>query len=244
MSSPVTNRYFLIDVLRGAAIGLMFIYHFCFDLNYFGHLQIRFNSEPFWINFRTLIVSLFLGVVGISLQLAHARHWQPNAYFRRLGWLFGAAMLVSLSSYLMYPNSMIWFGILHFITVASLLGLLFLKFYYLNLVLGILIIFTHINFEHVLFEQPALQWIGLMTRRPLTEDYVPLFPWFGVVLIGMFMGGWIKSQQTVPTWLGWQSSHPVVTTLAFGGRHSLLIYLIHQPIFIGTLYLITQLTRL
>lgn len=244
MSSTATNRYFLIDVLRGSAIGLMFIYHFCFDLNYFGHVRLDFNHQPFWLGFRALIVSLFLGVVGISLQLAHTRHWRARPFFQRLGLLVGAALLVSLSSYLIYPNSFIFFGILHFIAVASLLGLLFLKLYYLNLILGVLVISIGLTVSQPFFDQPALQWFGLVTHKPITEDYVPLLPWFGVVLIGMFLGRWAVTQQPIPAWLQWQNEHFVSRTLAFGGKHGLLIYLLHQPILLGLLYLITRLVNL
>lgn len=253
MSSLANQRYQIIDVLRGSAIALMFIYHFCYDIHYFGHVTIQFNTDPFWISFRTLIVSLFLSVVGISLQVAHARHWQTRSFFKRLGWLAGAASLVSLSSYIMFPNSLIWFGILHFILVASVLGLLFLKLYWLNLVLGVSVILTYLNFQHPVFDLTALQWLGLGTFAPKTEDYVPIFPWFGVVLIGLFLGRYFflrvshesaKGDSLGPDSLGsWHSPHPVFTTLALAGQHSLIIYLIHQPIFMGLIYVVTELLR-
>jgi len=230
-------------VLRGGAIALMIVYHFCFDLNYFGHVRLDFNHDPFWLGFRTLIVSLFLAVMGFSLQLSHAGHWRRRAFFIRLGWLVGAATLVSLSSYMMYPKSMIFFGILHFIAVASLLGLLFLKLFYLNLLLGAAIILLGVNFAHPWFDQPALQWLGLMTHKPITEDYVPVLPWFGVVLIGLFAAQWIARQPTPPNWIHWQSRHWLANTLSFGGRHSLIVYLLHQPILLGLLYLLTILSR-
>ncbi|MDH5180544.1 MAG: DUF1624 domain-containing protein [Gammaproteobacteria bacterium] len=243
MSSSATQRLLPVDLLRGGAIVLMFIYHFCFDLNYFGYVAFRFNTDPAWINFRILIVSLFLFTVGISLQLAHGRQWRPDAFYRRLALVAGAALLVSLSSYTMYPKTMIWFGILHFIALAGLLGLLLLRFYYLNLLLGVLVILAFHNLEHPFFDQPALQWVGLMTRRPQTEDYVPLIPWLAPMLFGLFAGRWIINQTTLPGWLTFRSTHPVLTTLAFGGRHSLLIYLLHQPIFLGMLYLVSRVIK-
>lgn len=237
------QRIILIDLLRGVAIALMFSYHFCFDLDYFGYVSIRFSSDPFWLNFRSLIVSLFLGVVGFSLYLAHQGHWNRQIWLKRFGLLVLASLAVSLSSYLMYPDSFIFFGILHFIALASLLGLLFLRLGYLNLVIGPIILLIGNYYSQAFFNQPAWQWFGLMTHKPSTEDYVPLFPWFGMVLIGLGLAFWTQNNQTLSRLLHWQNHHPLVRTLTFAGRHSLLIYLLHQPIFLGLLYLVTKLIR-
>ena len=243
MSNPKQQRLILIDLLRGLAIAMMFTYHFSFDLDYFGYTRIEFSTEPFWLNYRALIVSLFLSVVGYSLYLAHHTHWRRQAWLKRFGWLVLAAVGVSLGSYLMYPKTFIFFGILHFIALASLLGLLFIRLGYLNLLLGIVILLIGNHYSNRFFNQPAWQWIGLMTHRPVTEDYVPLFPWFGMVLIGMGLAHWTQNTPALSKLLYWQSRQPVVTALTFAGRHSLLIYLLHQPIFLGLLYVVTKLIR-
>lgn len=237
------QRIILIDMLRGIAIALMFIYHFCFDLDYFGYVSFQFNSDPFWLNFRAVIVSLFLGVMGFSLYLAHHKSWNRTAWSKRLGILILASMAVSISSYLMYPNSFIFFGILHFITVASLLGLAFVKLGYLNLVLGPIFLLLGNYFSHPLFNHPYLQWVGMMSQRPITEDYVPLFPWMGMILIGLGLAHWSKNNQFLTRLLYWQNQHSIIRVLCLAGRHSLLIYLLHQPIFLGLLYVLTQLTQ-
>lgn len=240
-----TQRYDLVDVLRGFAIALMFIYHFCFDLDYFKFAEFDFNTHPFWLNFRSLIVSLFLCTVGISLHLATAKGLKPRRFRRRLLLLIVYASAISLVSYLMYKDSMIFFGILHFIAVASVLGLLFVRFYWANLVFGSVIITLGNTFQHGLFDTPTLQWVGLMTHKPLTEDYVPLFPWFGVVLVGLFLGKLIFQHKVKSFSLinNWQGRDPVSQTLAFGGRYALHIYILHQPIFMGILFVVTQLTH-
>ena len=234
----VTNRFLAIDVLRGFAIFLMFIYHFSFDLNYFGYIDQDFYTNPAWKFFRIIIVSLFLVLVGFSLHLATRKgiHWLR--YFRRLGLLIFYATLVSLGSWYMFPNSMIFFGILHFIAVISVLGLFFTKLYWTNLVAGISILVFSSQFSHPFFNQDAWQWIGFMTHLPVTEDYAPLFPWSGVVLIGIFLGRLVE--RNVQSLLQWQNNSSLVRLLAFGGRHSIHIYMIHQPLFIGMLYLIKQ----
>ncbi|HEB86411.1 MAG TPA: DUF1624 domain-containing protein [Gammaproteobacteria bacterium] len=238
-SSPTKQRYPIIDVLRGLAILMMFSYHFSFDLNYFGFIQLDFYHNPFWLNYRTLIVSLFLGLVGVSLSLATRYGFKPRAYFRRLGWLIVFAILVSIVTYIQFSDRMIFFGILHFIALASVLGLAFIPFYWLNLVFGTGLVILGTQFQNAVFNQPWLQWIGLMTHKPFTEDYVPLLPWFGVVLLGIFIGKLVFQKQPQAWLQNWQSTHPFMNTLRFGGRHSLIIYMLHQPVFMGLLYLVS-----
>ena len=234
---PENHRYQIIDLLRGIAILMMFSYHFSFDLNYYGFIAQDFYTTPFWIYYRTLIVSLFLLLVGVSLHLATAKGFKAKSYFRRLGLLLFFAGLVSLVSYIQFAERMIFFGILHFIAVASILGLAFTRFYWFNLLLGITLIMLAQNIQHAFFDQPLLQWFGLMTHKPFTEDYVPLLPWFGVVLIGLFLGKFIYLYNGLPKFQSWYSDHAVMRTLTFAGKHGLLIYILHQPVFMGLLYI-------
>ncbi len=232
-----SQRYVLVDALRGLAVALMIVYHFTFDLDYFGQVEIDFYNDPFWLAFRALIVTLFLGLVGVSLHLATWRGLEWRRYLRRLGVVAACAGLVSLGSYLVFPDSMIYFGILHFIVVASILGLPMARFHRLNLVLGLVLLAAGLSLQHPLFDHPGLHWVGLMTHKPVTEDYVPLLPWFGVVLLGIYLGRSLY-REPLPALARWRSDHPVVRVLALGGRHSLFIYMVHQPLFFGVLALI------
>jgi len=238
LNTPVgADRYQLIDIFRGLAIVLMMVYHFNYDLVYFALANFDFNHDTFWLGFRSLILSLFLLLVGISLQIATLRGIRLPRYLRRLGYVLFSALLVSAGSYFMFPQSMIFFGVLHFIVVASLLGLLFVRWYWFNLVLGVGLILFGMMVQSTFFDQPSWQWFGLMTHKPVTEDYVPLLPWFGVVLIGLFVGKLIQSRCS-DVLMSYSQSHPLARLLAFAGRHSLLIYMLHQPIFLGILYLL------
>jgi len=229
------SRIAVIDLARGAALAMMFTYHFSFDLNYFGFVRINFNYTPFWLDYRALIVSLFLSVVGVSLALAHRNGIRWPAVGRRLLMLGAAAGAVTVGSYLLFPRSYIYFGVLHFIAVASVLGLLFLRLGWVNLVLGAGLVTLGMAYANPLFDRPPLQWIGLMTYKPFTEDYVPMLPWFGVVLIGIFVGHLLLKHP--PPWQprgrGWRP-------LLAAGRHSLLLYLVHQPLFLGLLYVVRR----
>jgi uncharacterized membrane protein len=179
---------------------------------------------------------MFLGLVGISLYLASVNGLNKKRFWRRIGLLVVCALGVTVSSYLMFPKTMIFFGILHFIIVGSLLGALFIPLYWTNLLVGCGIVVIGLFVQHPIFDHSAMQWVGLMTHKPATEDYVPLFPWFGVVLIGIFLGRALYSK-TVPDIARWQAESVPGRILTLGGRHSLLIYMLHQPLFIGILYL-------
>lgn len=239
-AQPQKNRFEILDVFRGFAIFLMFVYHFSYDLNEFGYISQNFTQDDFWINFRTIIVTLFLTLVGISLFLATYRGLNKKRFRQRLFLLFIYSSLVSISSWMMYPDYMIFFGILHFIAVASILGLLFVRFGVINLLLGLALIILAQVVELSFFNQPWLQWFGLMTHLPSTVDYVPLVPWFGVVLIGIYLGEVIIQLPKCSSFIQWQANHPLNRLLALGGRYSLHIYMLHQPLFFGILYIISQ----
>lgn len=235
---PDSHRIVTIDILRGFAILMMFVFHFSYDLDLFGYVDINFLQEPFWANFRRVIVSSFLLVVGISIILANRKKFNLQHFNYRLAKILTYALLVTLGSYMMFPESFIYFGILHFIFVASILGLLFRKFYWFNLILGVGLLIIDMLYSNPVFDTPLLNWIGFTTRLPYTEDYVPLVPWFGIVLIGMFLGRALFLNNT-PSWLKWKASNPFSKTLAIAGRYSLHIYILHQPVFIGLIMLVS-----
>ena len=227
-----------IDLLRGIAILLMILFHFSYDLSHFGFIRIDVYNDPFWLHARTFILSLFLLLVGISLTLAtaHGIRWRP--YLRRLALITGCAALISASSYYMFGPRWIFFGVLHFIAVASVLCLPLVRMPRVALGLGIGLIVLGQTFNHPFFDQDAFNWIGLMTGKPPTEDYVPLIPWLGVVCGGIFLGSQVQRLQPL---LETSPAHPLPRLLIRAGRHSLLIYMLHQPLLIGLLWGIRRL---
>ena len=228
-------RFAAIDGLRGFALCLMIVYHFAFDLAWFRFVDADFNHDPFWLGFRAVIVTLFLGLVGASLVLAHDARASAHAFWRRVALIAASAVLVSVASYVTFPRTFITFGILHCIAVSSVLARPLVDSPRAALAAGIAVVVLGNLVQHPLFDTPWLNWVGLMTHKPATEDYVPLFPWLGVVLVGIAAGHALLGRarerlvalgRAVPRWL------------AFAGRHSLLIYLVHQPILVGTLRVI------
>lgn len=226
-----------LDTLRGFAVMLMIAYHFGFDLDFYGLIDQNLNHSPYWLTARTLIVTLFLAVMGVSLQLAHRHGIRWHAVARRFALLAGSAALVSLATWQLFPRSYVFFGILHFIAVASLLGLAFLNRRALALAGGIALLLLGSRWSHPFFDGAPWQWIGLMTHKPLTEDYVPLLPWFGVVLLGMVVGMRLREGA------GRLPLGESCGALTWAGRHSLPIYLLHQPVLMGLLFLVTSAGR-
>lgn len=234
-ASPLPGRIPGVDAVRGVAVALMVGYHFCFDLDYFHLADFDFHRSPFWLAARAGIVTLFLLLVGVSLHLATARGLRPAPFARRLAVLMACAATVSAASYAMFPASGIFFGVLHFIALASLLGLPFARLGVANLALGAAWIAAGLLFSHAWFDQPWARWIGFMTHKPVTEDYVPLFPWFGVVLLGLFLG------RHAEKWSLFRLPGRTGLPLELAGRHSLAIYMLHQPALLGLLYLVATL---
>ncbi|TCK18982.1 putative membrane protein [Thiogranum longum] len=243
MSSPGENssdfrRLVIVDVMRGMAIALMVIYHFCFDLAHFGFARFDFYHDAFWLNFRTFILSLFLFLVGLSLVLSTQKGINVRRFTARLIRIIGAALLVSVATWWMFGDRFVFFGVLHFIALASLLGLLFVRKPVIALVLGIALLVIGNSVQFPGFDQTGWRWIGLMTHKPATEDYVPLLPWFGVVLAGIFAGNIVLRERRLERLDGvLPSGNTPVRLLAFSGRHSLLIYLLHQPLLFGVISL-------
>jgi uncharacterized membrane protein len=142
-----------------------------------------------------------------------------------------SAILVSIGSYLAFPRTFITFGILHAIAVSSVLARPLLGYPRLALILGVAIITLGVTVQLPLFDRPWLNWVGLMTHKPATEDYVPLFPWFGAVLVGIALGAAMPRLQPLLA----KADRWSPSGLAWLGRHSLIIYLVHQPLLLGAL---------
>ena len=225
------KRSLHVDAWRGIACVLMIFYHFCYDLNYLQIISFDFYHHSFWLGLRTLIVSLFVGIVGISLYLATATGLP--AIIKRLTILLSCAVLISIVSFILFQERFIFFGILHFIALASVLGLFFLRWFLFNFICGISLLIVGLTIQHSFFDQKILQWVGLMTHKPATEDYVPFLPWFGVVLLGMALGKYLHLG-------GYLYAHKFVwrRELIWMGQHSLLVYMLHQPILLGGLWIL------
>ena len=230
------SRLAAIDIVRGAAIVAMVVYHTAFDLSSFRLIATDVPSDLGWKIFARLIAGTFLFLVGVNLVLASAHGIQWPAYLRRLALIVGAAALVTLGTWWFDPGTFVFFGILHAIAAASVLALPFLRLPSV-VVAAAAAFFLALPwyFNASLFDTPALLWVGLSTVPPVSVDYVPIFPWFGVVLAGI-VGGRFVAEHRAHIAL-WRPGGVPARWLSFAGRWSLLIYVVHQPLIVGALSL-------
>lgn len=235
VASPAApaDRITAIDASRGFALCLMFVYHFAFDLRLYGVIAADFENDPFWLGFRAFIVTLFMTLVGVSLVLADRHGATPAHFWRRIAVIAACALAVSVGSWIAFPRSFIYFGILHCIAVASVLARPVVRRPRSAFVIGFVIIAAGLVLTHPIFDTRALSIVGFVTHKPMTEDYVPLAPWAGVVFLGIALGQALA-----------RASFRVVAPLSAAppflpwlGRHSLAVYMVHQPILLGALWI-------
>jgi uncharacterized membrane protein len=237
MQSQPAPRIQAIDLARGAALLAMAIYHFAWDLEFFGYVDPGMTAQVGWKLFARCIASSFLFLVGVSLVLGHGKGIRWPGFLRRLAMVAGAALAISIVTYFAVPGGFIFFGILHQIALASVLGLVFLRLpAAVTLVTAAAVIAAPQVLRSPFFDHPALWWVGLSSVNPHSNDYVPLFPWFGAVLAGMAtakIGNATGMFDRLAAVAPGKWSRP----LAFAGRHSLAFYLVHQPVLIACLWL-------
>ncbi|MEN6342606.1 MAG: heparan-alpha-glucosaminide N-acetyltransferase [Methanospirillum sp.] len=233
-----------VDLARAVALGMMIIYHFLFSLWYLGMVAIPVLTG-FWRVFAYATASLFIGIAGLSLTLAAAARRRrgategeiAKAQARRglvvLGWGFviTAVTLVGLQ------EGAIVFGVLHLIGLGTILAIPLVRRPRIALALGT--VFVLLGPVATTISGPlALAWLGVHPADFVSLDYVPVLPWFGVLLIGVAAGWAIfpngERRRPLPSFPSW------TRPLQWIGRHTLAIYLLHEPVILAVLLTIRQ----
>lgn len=236
---PYYPRLQWVDVLRGLALAGMIIYHFIWDLSYFSYLAPGQVSQGGLRLFARIVAFSFLFLAGFSLFLAHRNGVAWKAFWQRFFMIAAVAFLISMITWWLLPDNFIYFGILHEIALTSLAGLLFLGTpVVINLLLAVAVFVLPAICQCL--SGPWFWWTGLTADARPSFDYVPFFPWFAAGFLGLtaarimrrhnrlqWLEGGIRIQWLFNGWLQW------------AGRHSLLVYLVHQPVLLGMLYLCT-----
>lgn len=230
-------RIWQIDALRGLAVIGMIIYHLVFALYFFGGYPVAVFHWS-WELFQTLVAGTFLTLVGVSVWLSWQRLKTKNLKAleivkhvgRRSLIIFACALLVTLATWLFIPQFYVRFGVLHFIAVASLLALPLVRWPKVAAILGLGVLLIP-----EFFTLPAgnlyTLWLGFKPTNFSSLDYFPMLPWFGLVLLGIWLGSVLRFPDVPNRW-------PWLSRI---GRQALLIYLVHQPLVIAFVYLIKQL---
>ncbi len=227
--------------MRTLAIVLMVIFHFIYDLKFFGYIEYNIPDGEGWKQFRWLIISLFFLCLGISLTFAHQTDFRFTKFMKRFSQIAGAAIVISVITYFTIPKNWIFFGVLHFLALASIIVVWFRHYPKLCLLLGSTFMLVGI-----------LQWVP--SRWPFylffnnlpayTNDYVAIVPWLGMVFYGVAMAHskWLKRDpiaRLMTNDAGELTRTKATKSLVWPGQHSLSIYLLHQPIMLGIFYVIS-----
>ena len=240
----VGTRFDSVDALRGAAIVWMTVFHFCFDLNQFGYITQNFYNDPVWTYQRAAIVTLFVFCAGLGQAIAVHQGQTTQRFWKRWAQVAGCALLVTAGSYWMYPKSFIYFGVLHDIALMLIIcrftssqRLFSPRWLWLwgavAIAIPLVAARAHIYAASIDFlNDKTFNWLGLISKKPITEDYVPLLPWLGVMWWGMAAG-----QALLARWPGLlaQPLPKALSPAAWLGRWSLSWYMLHQPVMIGVL---------
>jgi uncharacterized membrane protein len=152
-----------------------------------------------------------------------------------------AAALVTVATYVALPEYFVYFGILHCIAASSLIGLLALRLPAVAVAaLGAVIMVASYILPDPAFNAPLLRFIGLATEPAMTVDFEPLFPWVGPFLLGLASAKWACARGLLHRLA--LPDTPVLRRLAWPGQHSLVVYLVHQPILIALIWVASYLS--
>ena len=226
------SRSYEVDVLRGSAIVLMVIFHFCYNLAAFDWWDINTDKQIEWRIFRKIIVTSFLLAVGMSSYLAYSKQLNVLKLTKATFKLMAIAALITAGSLFMYPTTWVYFGIIHFIAIALPISVLFVRLPHTALIVGVTCLISY-----------QLGWISMnpiwlwstnyIDLPKVTTDLVTFIPWISAVLVGIYLMYKKLFNLTI-------SANKVSNSLAFFGQHSLAIYLIHQPIMYGVMLAISK----
>jgi uncharacterized membrane protein len=229
-------RFDRLDALRGVAMLWMAAFHFSFDLNYFRFIREDFYRDPLWTVQRMCIVTVFMLCVGAGQGIAAVQGQSLARFWRRVAQIAGCALLVSLGSWLMFPRSFISFGVLHAIALMLVVVRFTTSWGAWRWPLGLALVLLPLFVGDPFFDTRWTNWVGLTTHKPVTEDYAPIVPWLGVVWWGAAAAEWLLAYHpSVIQGPLSAAAHP----LAVLGRWSLSFYMLHQPVLIGLVWLVT-----
>ena len=237
------KRIWELDVLRGICILGVLVVHFIYDLVELYQL-VQWEYPPLFSFIKQWGGVLFLLLSGTCVTLG-------SHSIRRGLVVFACGLIVSAVTYGMYhfgfsgKGIIIYFGVLHCLGICMLLWPMYKNMPWWGLLLqGIFLVVLGLYLEELLLSRAMVvdsQWLiplGIFPRDFSSSDYFPLLPNFGFFLIGSAIGRTVykKKETLLPTV---RPENCIVRFFSFFGRHSLLVYLLHQPLLTGIFYLIT-----
>ena len=251
LSAQKPARVALLDEARGLCVLLMVLYHIAYDLVYIFNVNLPWFHHRLAGMVQSMIAGGFILIAGIA-----CRYSRSNSKRGCITLLLG--LFITAATVLFMPSQAIYFGILHFLGLCMLLfGLLHRLFNLLPPSVGIpvcLLLFCltmpvasgYLGFgtlkllplPQLLYSTNWLFFLGFADKNFFSADYFPLLPWFFLFLGGAYGGVYFKRGK-LPK-LFYRSYLPFLAKI---GRHSLLIYALHQPVAYGILYLFFRALR-
>ncbi len=219
------KRIWEVDFLRGIALVLMIFFHIVFDMKeFFGYDVTYSEGVNFYIGKASGI--LFIFVAGISSTLT-------SGNTKRAVKILAVAMLVTLATYLYDNDVVVTFGILHFLGLSILLASVLRRIpAYLLLVLGTVVILLRQFIAGLVVTHNYFFMLGVSTAGFISSDYYPLIPWFGIFLYGLAAGKVLyREKRSIFGDYGLSQKNIIIRL----GSHTLLIYLLHQPVIVSVL---------
>lgn len=221
------QRIWEIDLVRGAAILLMIMFHIIFDLTAYYSYQFNYLSG-FWFYIGKAAAMIFILICGVSSTLG-------SAPFRHGLLLLGWGLAITVITYLYQPALYIRFGILHLLGVSLLSSPLIRRLPpALTAACGFIALLAGNLMTRITVTTDYLLVVGLTSPSFSSLDYYPLFPWYGVFLLGTAAGRILYPARRALVPVRYQFTNP----LNWLGRHSLPVYLIHQPVILAGLFIL------
>ena len=230
------KRFFEIDFARGAAVIMMVSFNWLFALYYLGLLPSFNPNDVFWWFFARATAGSFIFLAGLSLYLGSEKVESRQKLLFRGAKIFALGMAITAATALFLKSGFIVFGILHAIGVSIILAVPLLKRDAKTIAfVGVACLASGVFISNCSFSFPWLLWLGFVPKGFHTLDFFPILPWFGVMLLGIAVGKtfYPQAQRSFKPLL---NENFFTKPLAFLGRHSLAIYLAHQPLLIAVLY--------
>lgn len=238
-------RYELFDEIRGFSLVLLVFYHAFYDMAFIFSSDVGAKLLNFFEPLEPVFAGLFIIICGICCNFSRSN-------LKRGLFLLAFALGLTAVTAIFMPSEIIMFGILHMLSVGilsytllekpakrinPLLGIVICSLIFIltyNLELGSLTFFGIFNLPlpEFLYRTDIMFPLGFYSEKFYSSDYFPLFPWLFIFWAGAFFGRY-AAEGRLPEFF--KASH--AKPLAAIGRHSLAVYILHQPITIALLYI-------
>jgi uncharacterized membrane protein len=243
--SHSSDRFIEIDMLRGFALILMIFGHILWDLDYFGLMPM---NDGFYNVLIKIVQPMFFLLVGISLIISKKKIEtlplnDEKKYYKRIILrglkILGLGVIFTIITLIFIPERPIFFGVLHCIGLSIILSVPFLKFRKYNLLFVVIILYASLVVSGYNMNNPTIFHLALGVHQSnigsYTIDYFPLLPWFGISLLGIVLGNFLYSGNERKFRIPDLSKYRPIKIFQWCGQHSLIIYLLHQPIIAGAI---------